>query len=309
MMNSFCDGNFSSKPWPFAIEHFRAFVTWGLKVKNLSPNTIKSYLSSIRLAHTLDSVPCPDFNGDALLKMLLKGGENQSSLKSKTPYLRPAMSINALLILGHKLANNHWTTFSRQVVWAACVTCFFASCRMGEILAPSAQNFDKFTTLQWKHVQFNANNSNNVTIFLPFTKTQGLKGESIDLFGFRPSMCCPVAALRKLKELALTANIYNENLPVFTFMSGKFLTTVKLNKILECYFFDCSDGGKIKFSCHSFRAAIPTLISSHPNRSHVADILEWGRWSSQSYKGYLKLEKDRKKYLFDKIANMLLNSM
>ncbi len=238
--------------------------------------------------------------------MILKGGNNIQLLAGKNSTCRIAMTMDSLLVLGHWIKNCGWSVHSSQVVWSACLLAFFSSCRLGEILAPCENRFDPATTLLWKHVNFSS--ANNISVFLPFTKTRGLHDELVELFAFEPFSCCPIAAIKNLKKLAIESRQFNTDFPVFAFKSGKFLTTTKLNTILERFSID-SLTCHAKFSCHSFRAAIPTLISSHPNRSHVSDILEWGRWSSDSYKVYLKMDKMKKFMLFRKIASLLIDSV
>ena len=305
-MNEFL-GNVKYNNWPFTINQARAFTTWALTVKKLSKNSVVSYLYSIKLAHTLDCLPCPDFFKDEILKMILKGAKNIQLLQEPSVANRLAMSLDSLLILGHWISECNWIPYSKQTVWTACLVSFFSSCRMGELLPPSTRSFDPNTTLLWKHISFN--DEANTTIFLPFTKTRGLMGELIELFEFNIDSCCPVAAIHNLRNFALANNLYEDNKPVFSFKSGKFLTTCKLNDILSSFSSALIGSTHPKFSCHSFRAAIPTLISSHPNQTSISDIMEWGRWRSDSYKLYLKMDKLKKKSLFDKVSVLLINSM
>ena len=306
LIDEFTNMHFRTKPWPFTLQHSRAFATWALRDKGLKASTVKSYLYSLKLLHTLENTPCPDFVRDELTIMLLKGGEILNFLEKKPTRIRAAMSLSSLLILGHKLAENSWCDLSKQVVWTACVVSFFSSCRMGEILSPTENSFDPVSTLLWKHVTFVS--PNNTTVFIPFTKTTGFKGEALELFNFPYAPCCPVAALSKLRSLSVSDKTWNLNTPVFTFKNGVFLTTARLNNILESYMSDFSAGGSVQVTCHSFRAAIPTLILTHPDKNQISDIKEWGRWSSDSYKFYSKLDKDKKKFLFNKIASLLSTS-
>ena len=110
--------------WPFSIELARLFATWALTVKGLSNSTVTSYLSSIKLAHTLDGAPCPDFFKDDILKMILKGAGNIRLLQGHGTFVRPAMTMNSLLLLGHWLTSCNWSAYSTQVVWSACLVSF-----------------------------------------------------------------------------------------------------------------------------------------------------------------------------------------
>ena len=58
-----------------------------------------------------------------------------------------------------------------------------------------------------------------------------------------------------------------------------------------------------KITGHSFRAAIPTLISCNPDIHTVSELKEWGSWESESYKAYEKNVREKKRRLFSKIVN------
>ena len=293
-----------SVAWPLDINKARQFVIWALQSKKLKSNTVKTYLSSIRLAHTLGELSCSNFEKDAIIKMALCGAKNLSHLHNDVVHCRPPMSLSALKILGHRLACTDWKEMSVQVVWTACLVSFFSSCRMGEIVSPSVKSFDPKTTLLWKHVNLS---DSHATIFVPYSKMKGLLGHTLEIFPFGTGNCCPFSALITLKNMLEKNDVYSSEKPVFTFESGKFLTVNKLNELLDELLGDLCHVN-MKFSCHSFRAAIPTLISNYPDKSFTADIMDWGEWDSPTYKLYTKRDFGRKKFLFDKICTLLDNS-
>ena len=53
-----------------------------------------------------------------------------------------------------------------------------------------------------------------------------------------------------------------------------------------------------KITGHSFRAAIPTLISSHPDKNTVSELKGWGNWESDSFKAYEKNDRVKRRTLF-----------
>ena len=284
------------------IKQARAFVVWALEKRGLKPSTVKSYLYSIKLAHCLSGKEHVDFAKDTVIQMALKGADNLYELEMQNNKIRLAMDISTLKILGHRIAKSDWTKLSKQVVWTACLVSFFTSCRMGELLADTEKSFDPTTTLAWKHVS--STDSCGKTIFLPYTKTTGLKGKTAEIFFFKDETCCPVLAMDRLESLSKLENIYNPDLPVFGFKS-KFLTVNKLNIILKNFLSDFNTDGMSGFSCHSFRSAIPNLLSSHPTDSSIEDIKQWGGWDSTSYKKYTKNDRDRRKELFGKVVSLM----
>ena len=62
------------------------------------------------------------------------------------------------------------------------------------------------------------------------------------------------------------------------------------------------------FTGHSFRAAIPSLISSHLDKSTVSELKDWGSWESNSYRDYLKDVRENRKKLFSRIIDCMFSS-
>ena len=90
-------------------------------------------------------------------------------------------------------------------------------------------------------------------------------------------------------------NMFSLDSPVFLFKSNKFLTTKKLITVLKELLCDLYVPGLNTISCHSFRAAIPSAISGHPNKIVVTDLKEWGNWKGDSLWKYTKNFRDHRK--------------
>ncbi len=90
--------------WPLDIETIRSFTVWCLCFKNLKPSTVKSYLSSVKLAHNLKGYECVDFGKDKLLNLALKGAENVRLIESGFCSHRRAATIHMLMLIGHRIA-------------------------------------------------------------------------------------------------------------------------------------------------------------------------------------------------------------
>jgi hypothetical protein len=112
--------------------------------------------------------------------------------------------------------------------------------------------------------------------------------------GTLSSVCC-----QKIKILALSKNFYQKALPVFRLHDGSNLTKSFLNKWLSKYF--------ANISCHSFRNAIPSLLADHPEIISDESVKNWGRWKSNAFETYQKSKSSKKKWIFDKISNLLFN--
>ena len=181
------------------------------------------------------------------------------------------MNIDLLIVLGHRISKLQWNDFAKQVLWTACTTSFFSSCRMGEILSLVEKSFDPKTALLWENVNFLENKE--ILLYIPYSKTTGFKGKFIDIYPIQKSKLCPASALIRFKKMAEKEGVWEEGKPVFTFKSRKFLTKVKLNFWLSKLLFDFTDENH-KITGHSFRAAIPSLLAAHPDISSVKEIQE-----------------------------------
>jgi len=307
-LRKFYEGKNSKIVLPLCIEDFREFVVWALKNRNLKPDTVSSYLTSIALAHSLSGVDCVKFRNDKIINMCLSGAENCCLyMPQKTLRNRKAMSIHSLLLLGHKIASLDWKIASKTAVWAAATTAFFSSARLGEILPAAGNDYDPVCTLLWKYVRFVGND--RILIFIPSTKTSNTKGEVLDLFEFLPNICCPVAALKRHFIESKKRENFSMSDPVFLFESGKGLTTKIFNEVLSVLLAEICNPETDFFSCHSFRAAIPSMIANYPDKSFTKEIMDWGRWKSDSFLLYTRTVSNKRKSLFDKISVIIKNSM
>ena len=80
LFENFCDSYNVKFSLPISPELARAFVTWAVIKKNLQSSTVKSYISSLNVAHTLANKPNCNLNSDPCVKMALKGASNIFSL-------------------------------------------------------------------------------------------------------------------------------------------------------------------------------------------------------------------------------------
>ena len=102
--------------WNMDIFKARQFVVWALNTRKLKPDTVKTYLYSIKLAHVLKNVQCDSFSKDDIIKMSLKGAGNIQMLNDSTHIIRAPMLLNTLLILGHRISETTWKNYSKRAV-------------------------------------------------------------------------------------------------------------------------------------------------------------------------------------------------
>jgi hypothetical protein len=272
-------------------------VNWALTKRKLSPDTVKIYLSDLRLAHKIRSVE-PNFENDFFIKAMLKGAKNVSLYTNITKKSKFVMSFPLLKIIGHEIALSNWSNDSKLVFWSACCVAFFGSFRLGEILPKSENNIENLT---WSQIRFT--NMGSVVINIRFPKViRNISGDFVDLFEIKNSTFCPFSSLKSLADKR--ALEIEKDFPVFQFANGVNLSpkvfTSTVVSLLERHI-----GGAAKnFSGHSFRAAIPSALANSPSLASDSDIMLWGRWSSESYKAYVRLKHNARKEIFNKIVSL-----
>jgi len=302
LFSVFCSSHNISESWPLDICIVRAFAVWALSERNLKFSTVKSYISSLETGHTIRNLNSPNFSKDKILNMIFKGAENNPS---SAPHCKNSVNPAMLALLGHYVAKSEWSNYSKQLFWSLFLLAFYTSCRMGELVSSAENAFDKLTTLTWKNISFEPENK-GARIFLPYTKTAKFSGETVDIFLFKMANFCPVTNLVKLRDMQINLSFFDMQRPVFTFSSGYFVTTKKVNTVLKEFTSTMLNNLDICITGHSFRSSIPTLIASLPNCDKNQSIKEWGRWSSDSYKQYSKNARNEREVLFNLISPVLI---
>ncbi len=204
-------------------------------------------------------------------------------------------------MLGHRIAISNWPEGVKQTVWAAFTFGFFSAVRFGEILADGQARFDATRTLLLKDVLFE---NDRVLVHVKLPKVKKREGDFIDLFEAKTTLCCPVAALKRLRTMQSQGGYTNPAWPVFCFPSGRLLTTAMLNSILQDLTTDFCFKDENKLTCHSFRGGFATtLLNGQPEKIKEAKV--WGRWSSNSYEKYIRASVSSKKKIFDSLLDIM----
>jgi len=293
----------SCSPFPIPVETIRSFVIWCHFTRNLAPSTIKAYISSLKFIHHIQGFQSSHITEDTLLPLLMKGSGNLTSQNNPRHNSRRVVTLPVLLTLGSRIASSKWDPLQKQVIWSACTTGFFGSFRMGELLAPTESNFSPTTHLTWNDVRASSPTSILIRISQPKSGEPG--GEYVDLFPFLGFHCCPVLALKNLREKQQAQGMTDDTLPVFRFTDRKYLTMHTLNQILASLLQDMCTTGINTISCHSFRAGIPSTLSLFPDLATSDLIKGWGRWHSDCYQRYTRLKLPQKLNIFEKITTAL----
>jgi hypothetical protein len=301
-LDCFAAAHCSTLAWPLDLETCRAFVVWCHVERGLRPSTITAYLSGIKFLHKLKGLKCDHISDDPILNMLLKGVEHVADFRFSKPDTRRVVTFPLLLLICHRIAKTNWSPLSKQVIYSICLTGFFTSARMGELLACQEDSHSPDSNLTWSDVRKSSPTSLLIRLKQP---KSGEKAEFVDLFPFSGYDCCPVLAIENLKKLQIEAGVWRSDLPVFRFKSGKNLTQAKFNKILASLLSDVCEKGKNSITCHSFRCGIPSTVSLFPHLAQSDIIKGWGRWKSDCYSLYTRLKLPQKQSIFNQISTAL----
>jgi hypothetical protein len=295
--------NCTSYEWPLSTDVCRAFVVWGKSVRKWQHTTIKAYLAGLKFIHHLKGLQCSHLDSDPIILLLLKGAEHQAFSNPSLSPTRRVVTFPMLLLLANRIAKSDWDQVSKQVIYTAATTAFFASTRLGEILASAERQHSLESDLLWEDVMFTPGDS--ILLRLKQPKSGAREGEYVDLFKFPGYKCCPVKAMKKLRQLLEGAGQCDPQLPVFRFKSGANLTMQHFNGVLAGLLSDVCKPGTDSISCHSFRAGIPSTLSLFPDLASEDHIKGWGRWKSDAYKNYTRLQLTQREGIFGRIAEAL----
>ena len=169
LFDTFCNEYSISNSLPTKVETARAFSTWAISKKGLSSGTVRAYITSLNVANTISNCNSQNLNSDPCMKMILKGAKNLEGIFQRKPIVRLPMNIDLLDILGHRIRSSKWGNFSKQVLWTACMTSFYTSCRMGELLPSHESGFNPLTTLLGHNIKFRCDNE--ILVFVPYSNT------------------------------------------------------------------------------------------------------------------------------------------
>jgi hypothetical protein len=296
----FCKTDPYMKPIPLSQNIVSRYVHWLSSVKNLKHTSVVTYVNYLSTILKLKGEDVTFLHSYTTKTMLTVIKMSQTTTVAPTP-TRKVMTIHLLKILGHEISISNWELDSKRVVWTASCVLFFGSFRVGEILSTNENSFDKTSCLLWGDLKFE---SESILIHLKSPKVmKNVGGDFVDVFKMKGSTCCPVEALKGLKENGVFKNDLEK--PVFAFSSGKLLTPAVFNSTIRTLLRPHLGSLSSEFSSHSFRAGIPSALAMHPDTGLKDQIKGWGRWDSDCYQRYTRLRHDQRKTIHDKVCQLL----
>ena len=245
------------------------------------PQTIRNYLSGVRVLHIFHGLPFSHSN-DFLLQLELRG----------IARLDPHVPVRAIPVTPSVLQSfyshmNHEDSL-HSCVWACSLLCFFTMARLGSIL-PSGKTSDLHTILTRNRVNFS---KEGLLITLLHTKTIQFGRRRLHIPLVRnQSLLCPVQAYEHLLA-HLEGDVEG---PAFVF-SKKGETKWLTRSIFITTFRAVLSSGGIQdasaFTGHSFRRGGATWAFQAGIPGELIQIC--GDWVSDAYKRYLEFSMNDK---------------
>lgn len=252
-----------------ALEH--VLVTYACALAGeVGKSTARNYLCGIRAWHIINGA---DWNTSVRLELAMKA-VGVLAPEGKPP--RPPISREMIELLVRELDLSD--PVEACVAGTACVA-FWTQSRLGELLSPFANKWDRIRTLRRCHVGDSLTAQGTRKLHYPWTKTKGTQGD-VSFINRQQGLTDPVFAL----EHHLVINEVPIDLPLFSFKvpSGWMCLTKKrllmiCNNIWERH-------GIPRLTGHSFRIGGTTELLKAGVDPSVVKIA--GRWSSDSFLRY-----------------------
>ena len=118
--------------YPLSLGDLLIFISW-LNNRGLSPTTISSYLSGIRLIHLTAGLEAPDLRSD-IVSQVLTGAKHINAVSIKSKPVRMPITPTILRLLKLAISRDDLCPPDCRMYWFLCTLAFHGSFRMGELL-------------------------------------------------------------------------------------------------------------------------------------------------------------------------------
>ena len=276
---------------PFDLSKVLHFLNYLLIDRKVKSNTCEKYLSGIRMLHLTKGLDAPALR-PAIVTLLLKGRENfeqiQETLNKKEK--RIPVTVIVMKLLKRRIRKIDWTESKKRLVWAVCCICWNGSFRIHEVLSKKRAEFDPLTTLleqdtKLQQCEIQGKKEWVLSIFLKTQKQQRVgNGTKIEIF-CNDSFMCPTKAVKHWMQ---ASNLERTGkLPFFRTESRECYTGADFNRDLIELTAGYLKVGKLR--SHSFRSGVASEMAICGFSDE--EIKRQGRWSSQAFTNYIKLNR------------------
>ena len=183
---------------------------------------------------------------------------------------------------------------------------FHASFRIHELLPKVQHEYDPVVTLLGRDINVeNCSIDNNdhklLKVWLKSPKEQKKgQGLMVEVFGTKSELC-PVAAYEKWRAISKIA--YSKTKPAFRIETGELYTGKMFNGDLRSLLSKHINYNKRKILSHSFRAGLATVMAK--NGYSDSEIMRVGRWNSNAFLCYVKLNRLKRMQISREIIRQL----
>jgi hypothetical protein len=287
---------------PCPPDNILGFICYCYRTKNLMPNTVRHYLTALKAWQSLLNIPDTNFN-TPYIRLILRGFGNLHRTKLKPPRMRSVVTWSVLKIFAKEIEELDIPALDKQVIWTCALLAFWGTTRMGELLE-GKHGFDRIRALSWDRII--QEDAGHILVYLALPKTAKRKnGEIVDIFDFPQKGLCPINNLLRLAKMNKERRPFKLSNSVFALSTGKVLTMRRMNQILKNTLNKCFPVIG-RFSCHSFRSGLPSIMGAFPQYFTEQMIREKGRWLSDSCRAYTKIHAIGYRDVHSKLVSILL---
>ena len=224
--------------FPFSLKSTLAYVGYliGSKAegdRGLQGNTVEKYLSALRMIHMQKGHFDPWLRPE-IIKQITRGVSNDDQLVKRMAGKtgRHAMTIELMWSLKKNLSKSGWRVSKKRLMWAVATICWAGALRIHELLARSATNYCRMTTMSAADIRVvNAEVSgvrvDTLKVYLRHPKEERLSaGVTIDVF-LSGDFMCPMAAFKAWKREVVKLSAQQ---PLFRMADGPNYTGAAFNK-------------------------------------------------------------------------------
>ena len=272
--------------WPLPSSDSNLLLAFLLS-KGVKANTVKTYLSGARRVAIArgDMSPAPQ---SELAKCILQGYQNleRDPVRDAAEATHRPVTIPFLRLLGHA-ANKFWKgdVLDRLCFWTVCLSAFWGSLRLGELLCPNKESFAPGSALLGTDVIHMSKGS--FALWIRDPKVPKKYGDVVEIW--------ETPQFRDLNPFSTFSSYWDSrkklplSLPLFLMADGKNMTRrffdSAFHSLLSHYAMELELSTN-KWTGHSFRSGLPTLLQSLGFTEQ--DIKAWGRWASAAFQLYAR---------------------
>ena len=289
---------------PFTIGKTLNYVGYLLDDRSCSSKTVAQYLSGVRMLHLCNGMDVAALR-PPIINLILKGREHweniQETLKNKPK--RVPVTISVMKYLKRILTETKMNDEKKIRLWLICCLLWNGSLRVHELLSRNRDSFDPITTLRCEDIELVSFFDGGVKksllrIHLKSPKERRVgTGVKLEIFS-NGTFCCPIRAWGKWSKMVTL----EPGLPLFR-EGPKYFTGRDFNKLLTGLTKDITDGTDGVIKPHSFRSGVATEMGLRGFSD--SEIQQQGRWTSQAFKAYLKLDRVKRLKFTERLSEML----